>query len=163
MTSTAPLFIPSIPVQGPDHLILGFARDARRPERLVAVGGQRVDVALLSEDHGRTWQALPSPGKGLRGAWLDGDTLWVCGEYGFLACSRDGGASFTAVDTGSGGCLFGVAVATVTAACPSGINAYIMANRFRVGHALASGGILATTLVSVVTLWVVLLLLGTPV
>jgi len=110
MTSTAPLFIPSIPVQGPDHLILGFARDARRPERLVAVGGQRVDVALLSEDHGRTWQALPSPGKGLRGAWLDGDTLWVCGEYGFLACSRDGGASFTAVDTGSGGCLFGVAV-----------------------------------------------------
>lgn len=56
-----------------------------------------------------------------------------------------------------------VAVATVTAACPSGINAYIMANRFRVGHALASGGILATTVASVVTLWVVLLLLGTPV
>lgn len=56
-----------------------------------------------------------------------------------------------------------VAVATITAACPSGINSYLMANRFRVGHALASGGILGTTVVSVVTLWLVLLVLGTSV
>lgn len=110
MTSATPLFVPSVPVQGPEHLILGFARDVHRPARLVAVGGQRVDVVLLSEDRGRTWQALPSPGKGLRGAHLDGDTLWVCGEYGTLAVSRDGGTTFTALDVGTSGCLFGVAV-----------------------------------------------------
>jgi hypothetical protein len=32
----------------------------------MAVGGQRVDIMLLSNDAGLTWQQLSSPGKGLR-------------------------------------------------------------------------------------------------
>ncbi len=53
-----------------------------------------------------------------------------------------------------------VAVATVGAACPAGINAYLIANRFRTGHALASNTITLTTLVSVVTMTAWLTLLG---
>ena len=102
------VFVPTVAVQGPDQLILGFATDTTRPQRLLAVGGQRVDVTLLSEDAGRTWDALPSPGKGLRGAFIEGDLILVCGEYGFVGRSDDGGATWTTLESGAGGCLFGL-------------------------------------------------------
>jgi predicted permease len=43
------------------------------------------------------------------------------------------------------------AVATVSAACPTGVNAYLMASRFRTGHALSANTITLTTAVSMVT------------
>ncbi len=43
------------------------------------------------------------------------------------------------------------AVATVTAACPTGINAYIFANRYGTGHAMSANSITMTTVASVVT------------
>lgn len=53
-----------------------------------------------------------------------------------------------------------VAVATVAAACPSGVNAYLIANHFRTGHALSSNTITLTTAAAVVTMSVVLTLLS---
>ncbi|WP_417671304.1 AEC family transporter [Roseibium sp.] len=49
-----------------------------------------------------------------------------------------------------------VSVATVTAACPTGINAYIFANRYGTGHAMSANSISLTTLTAVVSsgLWI---------
>ncbi|MEJ8476391.1 AEC family transporter [Roseibium algae] len=51
------------------------------------------------------------------------------------------------------------AVATVTAACPTGINAYIFANRYGTGHAMSANSITLTTLAAVLTsgIWVAIL------
>ncbi|WP_428644572.1 AEC family transporter [Roseibium sp.] len=48
------------------------------------------------------------------------------------------------------------AVATLTAACPTGVNAYIFANRYGTGHAMSANAITMTTLSAIVTtsLWV---------
>ncbi|MTI43419.1 hypothetical protein JM93_03838 [Roseibium hamelinense] len=51
------------------------------------------------------------------------------------------------------------AVATLTAACPTGINAYIFANRYGTGHAMSANAITVTTAAAVVTtsLWAILI------
>lgn len=47
-------------------------------------------------------------------------------------------------------------VATLTAACPTGVNAYIFANRYGTGHAMSANAITVTTLAAVLTtsLWI---------
>lgn len=49
-----------------------------------------------------------------------------------------------------------VAVATLTAACPTGINAYVFANKYGTGHAMSANAITVTTGLAVLTtsLWV---------
>jgi len=49
-----------------------------------------------------------------------------------------------------------VAVATLTAACPTGINAYVFANKYGTGHAMAANAITVTTALAVLTtsLWI---------
>ncbi|MBD8892121.1 AEC family transporter [Roseibium litorale] len=51
------------------------------------------------------------------------------------------------------------AVATLTAACPTGINVYIFANRYGTGHAMSANSITLTTIAAVVStgIWVYLL------
>ncbi|GAB4516248.1 MAG: AEC family transporter [Roseibium sp.] len=48
------------------------------------------------------------------------------------------------------------AVATLTASCPTGANAYIFANRYGTGHAMSANAITVTTLSAIVTasLWI---------
>ncbi|ASP34967.1 AEC family transporter [Labrenzia sp. VG12] len=48
------------------------------------------------------------------------------------------------------------AVATLTASCPTGVNAYIFANRYGTGHAMSANAITVTTLIAIVTtsLWI---------
>ncbi|MHA7775917.1 AEC family transporter [Roseibium sp. M-1] len=48
------------------------------------------------------------------------------------------------------------AVATLTASCPTGVNAYIFANRYGTGHAMSANAITMTTLTAIVStsLWV---------
>ncbi|MCW2308710.1 AEC family transporter [Rhodobium gokarnense] len=53
-----------------------------------------------------------------------------------------------------------VTVITIGAACPAGVNTYLMANRFRTGLALASNTITITTAASVVTVTMLLAILG---
>ena len=49
-------------------------------------------------------------------------------------------------------------VAVVAAACPTGVNAYLIANRFRTGEALSSNAITISTGLAVVTvsMWLIL-------
>jgi len=53
-----------------------------------------------------------------------------------------------------------IAVATIGAAAPSGINAYLIANHFDTGHALASSTITLTAAMAVVTVTVWMALIG---
>jgi len=48
------------------------------------------------------------------------------------------------------------AVATLTASCPTGVNAYIFANRYGTGHAMSANAITTTTLIAIMTtsLWI---------
>jgi predicted permease len=48
------------------------------------------------------------------------------------------------------------AVATLTASCPTGVNAYIFANRYGTGHSMSANAITMTTLCAIVTasLWI---------
>lgn len=48
------------------------------------------------------------------------------------------------------------AVATLTASCPTGVNAYIFANRYGTGHAMSANAITTTTLCAILTtsLWI---------
>jgi len=90
-------------------LVLGIATDGARA---VAVGGQGRDLFLASDD-GRAFRTGHSPNGGLRSAWLEGDDVWVVGEYGYAARSRDGGATWEKISTGkwkrhAGPCLFGI-------------------------------------------------------
>ncbi|MEP3277909.1 MAG: AEC family transporter [Stappiaceae bacterium] len=55
-----------------------------------------------------------------------------------------------------------VAVATVTAGCPTGVNAYIFANRYGTGYAISANTITFTTAAAVVTTTIILKLLGVP-
>lgn len=52
-----------------------------------------------------------------------------------------------------------VAVMTLTAACPTGVNAFIFANRYGTGHAMSANSITLTTAAAVLTcgLWVMVL------
>ncbi len=49
---------------------------------------------------------------------------------------------------------------TLFAACPSGINAFLVAERYRKGEAIASGAIAVSTLIAVVTTTLVVTLVA---
>ncbi len=55
---------------------------------------------------------------------------------------------------------FWTAVVTIVAACPTGVNAWLISNRFRTGHAIAANSITLTGAASVITLPLWLWLLG---
>ena len=101
--SALPVTVASAP-NGRRGLVLGLAIHG---DTAVAVGGQGRDLILVSTD-GVTWKEARGKGKGLRGALLRDDGLWVTGEYGYLAKSEDLGKTWTAVKTKTDGCLFGV-------------------------------------------------------
>ncbi|GIJ58433.1 DUF4132 domain-containing protein [Virgisporangium aurantiacum] len=88
----------------PRQLILGIAT---HDGSAVAVGGQGRSLAAVSSD-GYAFHPVISPGRGLRGALLREDGLWVVGEYGYIARSTDRGHSWRQLTSGTGGCLFGV-------------------------------------------------------
>lgn len=54
------------------------------------------------------------------------------------------------------------ATAVLLAACPTGINAYLLAQSYREGVALASGGVFLTTVMAMATTVIWLAILGTP-
>jgi photosystem II stability/assembly factor-like uncharacterized protein len=87
-----------------NQAILGLATHAGTA---VAVGGQGWSVAAVASD-GYTFRSVVRPGRGLRGALLRDDGLWVVGEYGYVARSTDLGRSWSQLTSGTSGCLFGV-------------------------------------------------------
>lgn len=76
---------------------------------VVAVGGQGRDLFLSSTDAGQTFVQRASLGSGLRAAMVEGDEVWVCGEWGYLAHSPDRGRTWNRRSSGAQRCLFGIA------------------------------------------------------
>lgn len=81
-------------------------------QRLVAVGGtSRQGPLVLVSSNARQFERRACPTAfGLRSVLAVGDAVWVCGEYGQLATSRDHGASWTVLETGTEGCLYSLAL-----------------------------------------------------
>ncbi len=79
--------------------------------RAFVAGGQGRDVLAFSDtpSSGQGYVASNSGGRGLRDVMVAGDEVWVCGEYGHVARSVDGGASFTTIHIGANGaCLYSI-------------------------------------------------------
>jgi suppressor of fused len=80
-------------------------------QMIVAVGGIASDPTVLASSNAREFEPRKSPrGEGLRDALAVGDQVWVCGEHGQLAVSRDQGAKWRLLETGTDVCLFGLAL-----------------------------------------------------
>ncbi|WP_146655329.1 DUF4132 domain-containing protein [Labilithrix luteola] len=97
-----------VTVASESHANRGFVLGlAVHGDTVVAVGGQGSDLVLVSND-GVTWKQGRGKGKGLRGALVRDDGLWVVGERGYFARSEDLGKTWAPIKTKTGGCLFGV-------------------------------------------------------
>ncbi len=94
------MLVPNSPSYG---LVLGIGADG---EHVAVVGGQGRDIYFSSVDG--TFTAKPSPGPGLRGAWIRDNEVWVAGEYGYVAYSPDRGDTWEKLRKTRGGCLFGI-------------------------------------------------------
>ncbi len=67
---------------------------------------------LLASSNARHFERQRSPRDlGLRDLLVSGDAIWVCGEYGQLAVSRDRGATWALIETKTDACLHALAVA----------------------------------------------------
>ncbi|HEY4057355.1 MAG TPA: suppressor of fused domain protein [Kofleriaceae bacterium] len=86
---------------------------AETDQMLLAVGGQSNDLpTVLVTANGRQFELVASPKKlGLRDALAVGDAIWVCGEYGQLAATRDHGRTWKLFETDTQECLFKLALA----------------------------------------------------
>jgi photosystem II stability/assembly factor-like uncharacterized protein len=79
---------------------------------VVAAGGlSSWHPFVFASSNARHFEPLSTPRElGLRDVLAVGDALWVCGEYGQLACSRDQGRTWDLFDTGTTACLFALAL-----------------------------------------------------
>src|ERR1043165_9046266 len=82
-------------------------------ELVVAAGGTTSRApTVLASSNARDFEPCKTPRQlGLRDVAVAGDAIWTCGEYGQLAVSRDRGATWRVLETGTELCLFGLAVA----------------------------------------------------
>lgn len=92
---------------GPDKPFLDIRfTDSQRGLIVGAYG-----LILRTDDGGKTWKSmmhqLPNPkGLHLYAVRVVGDAIWVAGEQGFLALSRDAGKSFSRIETPYRGSYF---------------------------------------------------------
>jgi photosystem II stability/assembly factor-like uncharacterized protein len=78
--------------------------------RIWAVGGTyHKPTIMYSEDRGHTFTRWKHPeAPGIRDVHVDGNTVWVVGEWGCVAHTSDGGATWTKVDVGNVSCLYSI-------------------------------------------------------
>jgi photosystem II stability/assembly factor-like uncharacterized protein len=90
--------------------IAGFAIAERL---IVAAGGtsSRFPTVIASANGGDFERCQTPRELGLRDILAVGDALWTCGEYGQLGCSRDRGATWKMIETGTEACLQALALA----------------------------------------------------
>ena len=82
-------------------------------QMVVATGGTSTTATVMASSNARRYELRTTPrGLGLRDALAVGDAVWVCGEYGQLAATRDHGETWRFVDVGTDLCLFGLALGT---------------------------------------------------
>src|SRR5277367_4601987 len=83
---------------------LGYvARFAITDALIIAAGGTSSRAPLvLASSNARHFEPRTTPRElGLRDVLVVGDVVWTCGEYGQLASSRDRGATWTVIETGT--------------------------------------------------------------
>lgn len=100
-------------VQEPSDDVGYLAGLAVGDDMIVAVGGRAAaHPTVLASSNARDFETRTTPrAQGLRAVLVESDAVWTCGEGGLLAVSRDHGASWTAIPTGTTGCLEGLACA----------------------------------------------------
>src|SRR5689334_1036948 len=80
-------------------------------QMIVALGGEGRSPLVVATSNARDFVARNTPkGLGLRAVLPVADSLWACGEGGQLAVSRDHGATWRLLATGTEGCLAGLAL-----------------------------------------------------
>lgn len=124
-----------IPMGGPVKIVVDQVAAAGLPTALISLGMAMNRYGLVGE------AKLAAILTGLKLGVMPA-TVWLLGTYVF---------GLTPAWT---------TIATIGAACPSGVNAYLFAQRFNVAHGLASNSIALTTLVCVGTTLVWLMLVG---
>lgn len=124
-----------IPMGGPVKIIVDQVAAAGLPTALISLGMAMNRYGLVGE------AKLSAVLAGLKLGIMPA-AVWLLGTYVFGLTPE------------------WTTVATIAAACPSGVNAYLFAQRFNVAHALASNSIALTTLVCVGTTLVWLMLVG---
>ena len=132
-------------VQEPSDDVGYLAGLAVGDDLIVAVGGGvHACPTVLASSNAQDFEPRATPRDlGLRDVLIAGREVWVCGEFGQLAVSRDHGATWQVIDVGTTGCLFGIARASDGAVWVVGEEGF--AARV-VGDAIAwSGSTLATT------------------
>jgi suppressor of fused-like protein len=79
---------------------------------LVAAGGTSSRApTVIASSNARHFEVRKPPRQlGLRDVLAVGEALWVCGEYGQLAVSRDSGTTWKLFETITDACLFGLAL-----------------------------------------------------
>lgn len=93
---------------------LGYVASFAITDRMiVAAGGTSSHKpTMIASADARRWERCRTPRElGLRDVLAVGDAVWICGEYGQLAQSRDHGASWKLFETGTDVCLFALALA----------------------------------------------------
>ncbi|MBV8761822.1 MAG: suppressor of fused domain protein [Deltaproteobacteria bacterium] len=93
---------------------IGYVASFALTDQLLVVAGGTSSrhPFVCASSNARHFEPMTTPRElGLRDVLAVGDALWVCGEYGQLACSRDGGRTWKQLDTGTDACLFALAVA----------------------------------------------------
>src|SRR5688572_29731380 len=82
-------------------------------QMVVATGGASTSGTVLASSNARRYELRSTPrGLGLRDVLAVGDAIWVCGEHGQLATTRDHGETWELVDVDTDSCLFGLALGT---------------------------------------------------
>lgn len=89
---------------GDSSLLLGMAKVG---DAIWVVGGLGYDTVLSSKD-GQIESRID--GRGLRIIRSHGDDVWVCGEWGFVARSSDGGESWMQVPTNVNNCCWSIVI-----------------------------------------------------
>lgn len=91
---------------------LGFIAAFAITEQMIHIAGGTSASAptLLASSNARFFERQRPPRElGLRDIQVIGDAVWVCGEYGQLAVSRDRGTTWQAIETGTEACLHAIA------------------------------------------------------
>ena len=93
---------------------LGFIAAFAITDQMIHIAGGTSSRAptLLASSNARHFERQRAPRDlGLRDVLVAGDMLWVCGEYGQLAVSRDRGTTWKLIETATDVCLHALALA----------------------------------------------------
>ncbi|MFT3696301.1 MAG: suppressor of fused domain protein [Kofleriaceae bacterium] len=90
---------------------LGFIAAFAITDQMIHIAGGTSAIAptLLASSNARHFERQRAPRElGLRDIQVIGDAVWVCGEYGQLAVSRDRGTTWQLIDTSTDVCLHAI-------------------------------------------------------